>query len=111
MPMGPALLENAGEYWVYVLIFLGALGGSVKASVEDEDDDKCHIRILNILIGIFCGIMVASHYKSQVSPFLAGIISLTVASVSVVLIESLLKTAPDMLSRLLDYWVSARFKK
>lgn len=110
MPMEPALLKNASEYLIHILIFLGALGGSVKASVED-DDDKCHIRILNVLIGLFCGVMVASHYKSQVSPFLAGIISLAVASVSVVLIESLLKIAPDMLSKFIDHWISGRLKK
>lgn len=108
MLVEPAFLKSISDYLVYIIIFLGALGGSVKASIEDKDDKPC-TRLINVLIGLFCGTMVADHYSDQVSPFIAGIISLTVASVSVVVLESLLNLAPRAFPKLIEYWLNRIF--
>lgn len=105
MLVEPAFLKSVSDYLVYIIIFLGALGGSIKASIEDKDDKPC-TRIINILVGFFCGVMVSGHYSDQVSPFLSGIISLTVASVAVVVLESLLNLAPRAFPRLIEYWLN-----
>lgn len=104
MATEPALLKILGDYLVHVLIFLGAVGGSLKASVGKVNLKICN-KTLNVLIGIFCGIAVAGHYSDQLSPFLAGILSLAVSSVSIVILEDIILLAPKML----DWWISRKF--
>lgn len=100
----PALLKTLGDYLIHILIFLGAVGGSLKASVGKVNLKICN-KTLNVLIGIFCGITVAGHYSDQLSPFLAGILSLAVSSVSIVILEDIILLAPKML----DWWISRKF--
>lgn len=100
----PALLKSLGDYLVHILIFLGAVGGSLKASVGKVNLKICN-KTLNVLIGIFCGITVAGHYSDQLSPFLAGILSLAISSVSIVILEDIILLAPKML----DWWISRKF--
>lgn len=104
MAIEPALLKNISGYLVHILIFFGAVGGSLKASAGKANvkDGK----LLNVLIGIFCGIAVAGHYSAQLSPFLAGILSLAVSSVSIVVLEDVILLAP----KLLDWWISRKFE-
>ena len=104
MAIEPALLKSISDYLVYILIFFGAVGGSLKASAgrANVKDSK----LLNVLIGIFCGIAVAGHYSAQLSPFLAGILSLAVSSVSIVVLEDVILLAP----KLLDWWISRKFE-
>lgn len=104
MATEPALLKVLGDYLVHILIFLGAVGGSLKASVGKVNLKICN-KTLNVLIGIFCGITVAGHYSDQLSPFLAGILSLAVSSVSIVILEDIILLAPKML----DWWISRKF--
>ena len=104
MATEPALLKILGDYLVHILIFLGAVGGSLKASVGRVNLKICN-KTLNVLIGIFCGITVAGHYSDQLSPFLAGILSLAVSSVSIVVLEDIILLAPKML----DWWISRKF--
>lgn len=104
MATEPALLKILGDYLVHILIFLGAVGGSLKASVGRVHLKICN-KTLNVLIGIFCGITVAGHYSDQLSPFLAGILSLAVSSVSIVILEDIILLAPKML----DWWISRKF--
>lgn len=105
----PAFLKIVSDYLTHILVFLGALGGSLKASASNAQSKhgKIHwrVRVLNILIGIFCGIAVAGHYSEHISPFLAGILSLTVASVSIVVLEDIILIAPQ----LFEWWVSNKF--
>lgn len=104
MAIEPALLKNISDYLVHILVFFGAVGGSLKASAGKANvkDSK----LLNVLIGIFCGIAVAGHYSAQLSPFLAGILSLAVSSVSIVVLEDVILLAP----KLLDWWISRKFE-
>ena len=104
MATEPALLKVLGDYLIHILIFLGAVGGSLKASVGKVNLKICN-KTLNVLIGIFCGITVAGHYSDQISPFLAGILSLAVSSVSIVILEDIILLAPKML----DWWISRKF--
>lgn len=104
MATEPALLKILGDYLVHTLIFLGAVGGSLKASVGKVNLKICN-KTLNVLIGIFCGITVAGHYSDQLSPFLAGILSLAASSVSIVILEDIILLAPKML----DWWISRKF--
>lgn len=104
MATEPALLKTLGDYLIHILIFLGAVGGSLKASVGKVNLKICN-KTLNVLIGIFCGITVAGHYSDQLSPFLAGILSLAVSSVSIVILEDIILLAPKML----DWWISRKF--
>lgn len=104
MATEPALLKILGDYLVHILILLGAVGGSLKASVGRANLKICN-KTLNVLIGIFCGIAAAGHYSDQLSPFLAGILSLAVSSVSIVILEDIILLAPKML----DWWISRKF--
>lgn len=104
MATEPALLKTLGDYLVHILILIGAVGGSLKASVGKVNLKICN-KTLNVLIGIFCGITVAGHYSVQLSPFLAGTLSLAVSSVSIVILEDIILLAPKML----DWWISRKF--
>lgn len=105
----PAPLKVVSDYLTHILVFLGALGGSLKASISNTENKQFKIhwraRTLNILIGIFCGIAVAGHYSNSISPFLAGVLSLTVASVSIVVLEDIILLAP----KVLEWWISNKF--
>ena len=100
-----AILKSISDYLVYILIFLGAVGGALKSSATNDDRVNGN-KILNIFISIFCGATIASHYSNTVSPFLAGILSLVVSSVSIVILEDVILLAP----KIFDWWIAKKFE-
>lgn len=105
----PFALENLNNYLVHILVFLGAVGGSLKASLHThQSGNNCGVRTLNILIGVFCGVVVAGHYHHQVTPFIAGILSWAVGSVSVVVLESVISLAPGLVQKFLERWLDKK---
>lgn len=100
-----ALLKNISDYLAYILVFLGAVGGALKSSATNDDRVNGN-KSLNILISIFCGVTIGSHYSSSISPFLAGILGLVVSSVSIVILEDVILLAP----KILDWWIARKFE-
>ena len=94
------------DYLTHILVFLGALGGSLKASIYTKEDYSFLSKMLNVALGVFCGILVAGHYQERVTPFIAGMLALAVSSVGIVILESIMTLAPSLSKRFIEWWFS-----
>lgn len=55
-----------------IAIVIGALLGSAKANTEFSRDKTCTARVLDLALGIFCGVTLALHFANNQSATLSG---------------------------------------
>lgn len=87
-----------------LLIFLGAFLGSFKSQTLTTIDSKT-IKILNVMIGIYAGCVIAFHYLGATGYWVSSIIALVAASLSVALIDVLFKMVPEIAARLVEKYL------
>lgn len=89
-------MENLHTNLDLVVMFLGALIGSAKASVEFDKDKSCIPRAVDIILGIFCGVMLAHHFKNDGSVALSGLLALVGGVSGAVVVEVFMQMLPNI---------------
>lgn len=79
-----------------VVIATGAVVGSFKASTELDKNKSTCSRALDVVVGAFCGIMVAYHFHNEHSIALSGLLGLVGGVSGASIIEVVLQMAPGM---------------
>lgn len=92
------------------VVIIGATIGSVKAQLSGK---KTNIitQIINIILGIFAGTSLAFHYIDNISVWGASILALVTSSMSVAVVDTLFKLAPDLTSSLAHKWTGIDINK
>lgn len=88
-----------------VLIFIGAVLGATKASLEFDKDKHCAYRGLDVLLGVFVGTVVAYHYGSQFSVWLMGLVALVGGVSGAMLIEVFMQVLPAIARSLIAKYI------
>lgn len=71
------------------IIVVGSIIGAIKANFStDNNTPKCN-SIINGLLSIFCGIVVAEHYSDNLTIWLSGLVALTGSMLSVSILDTL----------------------
>lgn len=79
-----------------IVIVVGALLGSIKANFNDKEQKTNCVRLINIVIGVFCGISVALHYEVNLATWLVGLVALTASMLSVSVLDTLYLATPTV---------------
>lgn len=87
-----------------VVIFFGALLGSVKASTEFDRDKHCFPRSIDLLLGVFCGVALAYHFANEQSLALSGVLALLGGVSGAMVIEVFMQMLPSIVKKTIKAW-------
>lgn len=87
------------QYEVVITIVLGSLLGSIKASLDDnEKQTKCQ-RVINFLLGFYCGIAIAHTYRDNLEIGFLGLIALVSAMIGTNVLEVISDLSPEIVKK------------
>lgn len=89
---------------VLVIIF-GSLLGSMKANLNDKEYRTVFSRVLNVLLSIFCGIVVGFHYLNGLTIWFTGLVAMTISMLSVSILDTLYILAPVIAKKLIKRYL------
>lgn len=85
-------------------IFVGSLLGSAKASTEFDKGKACVPRLLDLALGMFCGVSVAYHFANQNSAALSGLLALVGGVSGAMVIEVFMQMLPSIAKKTIKSW-------
>ena len=103
-------MENLHANLDLVVMFLGALIGSAKASIEFDKDKTCVPRAVDIILGVFCGMMLARHFHNEGSVALSGLLALVGGVSGAVVVEVFMQMLPSIAKKAIKNVVEKSIK-
>lgn len=101
--MGNLLLDR--DFVLYLgVVFFGALLGSAKASMEFNRGKPCLQRSIDLLLGVFCGVILAHHFGNGQSLALRGMLSLLGGVSGAIIIEVFMQMLPNIAKKVIKSW-------
>lgn len=93
-----------------LVMFFGAFVGSLKASVEFDKDKACVPRAIDIVLGVFCGVMLARHFHNAQSIALSGLLALVGGVSGAVVVEVFMQMLPNIAKKAIKNVVDKSIK-
>lgn len=81
--------------FVNVVVVLGAIFGSVKTCMALHQDANLCDSILDIFIGVFCGILVGLHFSNELNVPVSGLIALVAGAAGAIILEVIVEMLPS----------------
>ena len=103
-------METIYEHVDLTIIILGALIGSIKASVEFDKDKRCVARAIDMFLGVFCGVMLARHFHNAGSTALGGLLALVGGVSGAVVVEVFMQMLPSIAKKAIKNVVEKNIK-
>lgn len=103
-------METIYEHVDLIIIIFGALIGSFKASVEFDKDKTCVPRAVDIILGVFCGVMLARHFHNEGSVALSGLLALVGGVSGAVVVEVFMQMLPNIAKKAIKNVVEKNLK-
>lgn len=98
-------LQQDLNFGIYLgVVFLGALLGSAKASTEFDRDKSCLPRSIDLLLGVFCGVVLAHHFGNGQSLALSGVLALLGGVSGAMVIEVFMQMLPSITKKAIKSW-------
>lgn len=101
-------MVNLSEHVSLIVVFIGAFLGSVKASVEFDKDKKFFARMVDVFLGVFCGMAIAYHFQNQGSVALSGLLALVGGAGGAMVLEVIMQMIPGITKRFVKNWVDTK---
>lgn len=89
-------MENLHVNLDLVVMSVGALIGSAKASIEFDKDKTWVSRAVDIILGVFFGVMLARHFHNVGSTALGGLLALVGGVSGAVVVEVFMQMLPSI---------------
>ena len=99
-------MELLEQHNVLVVVALGSILGSFKASLDDRKQQAICQRICNFLLGLYCGIAMGCTYKQNIDLGYIGLISLVSAMIGTNVLEVISDLSPDIVKK----YIKGKFK-
>lgn len=93
-------MELLTEHQPIIMIVCGSLLGSIKSSMDDKNFTYKQ-RIINFLIGVYCGISLGMSYITTIETGYLGLISLVSAMIGTNILEVISDLAPELAKKFL----------
>lgn len=90
------------NFW---LITLCSTIGSIKASIEFDNDKPYLQRFIDVLIGIISGIALVHHYANQLSLGLSALIAIVGGAGGALVLETFLSLLPAVSKQFIQKWI------
>lgn len=87
------------------VIFICALIGSFKASVEFDKEKTCFARGVDVMIGLITGMAVVYHFASQLSLALSAMIAVVGGASGAMVLEVLMTMLPSLTKISVKAWL------
>lgn len=84
------------------LVVIGAFLGSIKACLFMDAKDKFYAKVVNVMIGMYCGITIGHHFSTELNYYLTGLIAFVAGASGTIAIEVFLNILPNSLSSLIE---------
>lgn len=101
-------MDFIGTHCDLILVVLGSLLGSVKASLEFEKNQHCLARFLDISVGVFIGVTVAYHYGSEWSIWLEGLVALIGGVSGTMVVEVFMQLLPNIIREAIQKFLKSK---
>lgn len=88
----------------------GAVMGSIKASLEFDRNKHWVPRLLDIALGVFCGVTLAWHFFNPAAPMLGGMLALVGGVSGAVVIEVFMQMLPNIAKKAIKNIVDKHIK-
>lgn len=99
-------MEFLHQHSVLVVVALGSILGSFKASLDDKEKQAICQRVINFLLGLYCGIAVGCTLKQDIDLGYLGLISLVSAMIGTNVLEVISDLSPDIVKK----YIKGKFK-
>lgn len=93
-------MELLDKHTSTIIVIVGSLLGSIKSSVN-EDEYTFKQRLVNFLIGVYCGISIGLTYMTKIETGYLGLIALTGAMIGTNILEVISDLAPELAKKFL----------
>lgn len=93
-------MELLNEYASIIIVVIGSFLGSIKSSMH-EDKYTFKQRLVNFLIGVYCGISLGLTYMTTIETGYLGLIALTGAMIGTNILEVISDLAPELAKKFL----------
>jgi len=93
-------MELLNEFAPHILVICGSLLGSIKSSM-DENKYTFKQRLVNFLIGVYCGISLGLTYMTTIETGYLGLIALTGAMIGTNILKVISDIAPELAKKFL----------
>lgn len=93
-------MELIVEYASFIVIVSGSFLGSIKSSMDD-DNYTFKQRLINFLIGVYCGISLGLTYMTKIETGYLGLIALTGAMIGSNILDVISDLAPELAKKFL----------
>ena len=103
-------MERMVENLDLIVMVIGAFIGSMKASIEFDKDKTCVPRAVDIILGVFCGVMLARHFHNEGSVALSGLLALVGGVSGAVVVEVFMQMLPSIAKKAIKNVVEKNLK-
>ena len=103
-------MERMVENLDLIVMVIGAFIGSMKASIEFDKDKTCVPRAVDIILGVFCGVMLARHFHNEGSVALSGLLALVGGVSGAVVVEVFMQMLPSIAKKAIKNVVEKNIK-
>lgn len=94
------------QHSTLLVVIIGSVLGSFKASLDDKNEQtKCQ-RIINFLLGCYCGVAIVYAYKDNFEVGFLGLIALVSAMIGTNVLEVISDLSPDIVKK----YIKGKFK-
>lgn len=94
----------------FLAIVIGALLGSAKANTEFGKHKTCIPRLIDLFVGVFCGIALALHFANRDSAALSGGLALLGGVSGTMAIDVFLQMLPSIVKKYIKNTVDKTLK-
>ena len=103
-------MERMVENLDLIVMVIGAFIGSMKASIEFDKNKTCVPRAVDIILGVFCGVMLARHFHNEGSVALSGLLALVGGVSGAVVVEVFMQMLPSIAKKAIKNVVEKSLK-
>ena len=104
------MINELAMYVDDVVILVGAILGSFKASVEFNREKALCPRLLDVFLGVFIGVAIAHHFGSSFNQWLSGLLSVVGGASGAVVLEVIMQMLPSMTRKFVKDWLNKKMK-
>lgn len=94
----------------FLIIIVGAILGSAKANSEFSKEKTCGARVLDLALGVFCGVGLAFHFANSQSATLSGGLALLGGVSGAVVIDVFMQMLPSIVKKYIKDTVDKKLK-
>ena len=103
-------MNELSQYVDVLVIAIGSLLGSVKASVEFDKDKPICSRMIDVALGVYIGVSVAFHFGASFSLWLNGLLSVVGGASGAMVLEVIMQMIPSVTRKFIKNWVNSKLK-